>query len=71
MGLTDDDVSASHKHALLNTVDVNARHSKHAQTIVEGFRRGIYANDVKFYVANLAEWIDHHQRARHLATEKD
>ncbi|KAL9123239.1 MAG: hypothetical protein Q9187_000220 [Circinaria calcarea] len=47
------------RRAVVHTVDVSEKHSRHAQKIVYGFRRGIYAGDVEFHVDNVNEWIDH------------
>lgn len=45
--------------AVVHTVDVSEKHSRHAQKIVYGFRRGMYAGNVDFHVGNVNEWIDH------------
>ncbi|KAI9656572.1 MAG: hypothetical protein M1821_004779 [Bathelium mastoideum] len=45
------------RRAILHTIDVSRRHSKHAEKIVRNFRRGIYAGDVDFHVGDVSEWI--------------
>ena len=49
----------SQRKAVIHTVDMSRSHSQHAQKIVYGFRRGMYAGDVDFNVGNVNEWIDH------------
>ena len=50
--------------AVLHTVDVSSRFSAHAEKIVRGFRRGMYAGDVDFYVASVENWIAEQTRRR-------
>ncbi len=38
---------------MLHTLDVSAAHSAHAERLVRGFRRGLYAGDVDFHVGDL------------------
>ena len=45
------------RHAIIHTVEVKAAHSQRARQVVRGFRRGIYAGDVDFYVGDVDEWI--------------
>ncbi|KAI9692187.1 MAG: hypothetical protein M1822_006417 [Bathelium mastoideum] len=45
------------RRAILHTLDVSRRHSRHAEKIVRNFRRGIYAGDVDFHVGDVSEWI--------------
>ncbi|KAF2868025.1 S-adenosyl-L-methionine-dependent methyltransferase [Massariosphaeria phaeospora] len=45
------------RRAIVHTLDISAKHSKHAQKIVEGFRRGIYAGNVDFHVGDVSAWI--------------
>ena len=44
------------RRAVIHSVDVSARYSTYAQTIVEGFRRGLYAPHVDFHVGDVGEW---------------
>lgn len=39
-------------------MDVSAQFSDHAKKIVNGFRHGVYSEDVSFYVAKVSEWLD-------------
>ena len=50
--------------AVLHTVDVNAKYSAHAEMIVRGFRRGLYAGSVDFYVSSVENWIEEQSRRR-------
>lgn len=52
------------RHAIVHTVDVSALYSQHATTIVQGFRRGIYAKDVEFYVDDVSNWVNEQFRIR-------
>lgn len=44
--------------AIIHSLDISPTHSEHARTIVEGFRRGMYINDVEFHVGDISKWID-------------
>ena len=60
------------RKAVIHTVDISHRFSAHAEKIVRGFRRGIYAGNVDFYVSRVEKWISsqiaqrHHGRAKAL-----
>ncbi|OJJ82091.1 tRNA (adenine-N(1)-)-methyltransferase [Aspergillus glaucus CBS 516.65] len=43
--------------AVIHTVDVSPKFSVHAERTVRGFRRGIYAGNVDFYVGHVENWI--------------
>ncbi|WEW57656.1 hypothetical protein PRK78_003123 [Emydomyces testavorans] len=47
------------RRAIIHTVEISAKHSSHAEKIVRGFRRGMYAGNVDFYVASVENWIEH------------
>lgn len=49
---------ARHRQAIIHSLDNIHQHSKHAQNIVQGFRRGLYNSDVEFHVGDVSEWID-------------
>ncbi|ODQ51345.1 hypothetical protein SAICODRAFT_48173, partial [Saitoella complicata NRRL Y-17804] len=43
----------------VHTIDINTRHSKHAEGVVAGFRRGMYSKDVEFYApTNPSAWCE-------------
>ena len=48
----------SQRRATIHTIDVSSKHSKHAQTIVDGFRQGMYSQNVEFHVGDVSNWID-------------
>ena len=50
--------------AIIHSLEISQRHSEHAKQIVEGFRRGIYINDVDFHVSDVSKWIDNRIFAR-------
>ncbi|EME49578.1 hypothetical protein DOTSEDRAFT_164087 [Dothistroma septosporum NZE10] len=43
------------RHAIIHTIDVSPKFSAHAQTVVAGFRHGIYARNVDFHVGDVSE----------------
>lgn len=47
----------AHRRAVVHSVDVSAKFSAHAEQIVRGFRRGIYAGHVDFHVGPVEDWI--------------
>ncbi|EED24509.1 tRNA (adenine-N(1)-)-methyltransferase [Talaromyces stipitatus ATCC 10500] len=47
----------SQRSAVIHTVDVSPKFSRHAEQIVRGFRRGIYAGNVDFHVGAVEDWI--------------
>ncbi|OBT61778.1 hypothetical protein VE03_09076 [Pseudogymnoascus sp. 23342-1-I1] len=54
------------RRAVINTLDVSARHSEHAQKVVAGWRQGMYAHSVDFHVGSIPEYI-----SSRLATSPD
>lgn len=45
------------RKAVIHTIDISSKYSKHAAKIVAGFRHGVYANNVDFHVGDASEWI--------------
>ncbi|KAF9699254.1 hypothetical protein EKO04_002941 [Ascochyta lentis] len=45
------------RRAIVHTLDVSSKHSKHAKKIVQGFRHGLYAGNVDFHVGDVSAWI--------------
>lgn len=56
------------RRAVIHTLDISSKHSKHAKKIVQGFRRGIYAANVDFHVGDVSSWIAQQKASRR--TEK-
>lgn len=54
----------THRRALIHTVDVNEKYLSLAESNVRGFRRGIYAGNVDFYVSSVENWIQEQTRRR-------
>lgn len=54
----------ANRGAIVHTVDISGKHSKHARKIVGGFKHGMYAGSVDFYVGDPTSWITEQQRAR-------
>ncbi|KAK2871621.1 hypothetical protein FQN49_002993 [Arthroderma sp. PD_2] len=52
------------RNAILHTVEISPNVSLHAEQIVRGFRRGIYAGSVDFYVSSAENWIQHQVESR-------
>lgn len=50
--------SVHRRQAIIHSLDNSPEHSKHARKIVQGFRRGLYSNDVEFHVGDVSEWVD-------------
>ncbi|KAL2005646.1 hypothetical protein VTN00DRAFT_10139 [Thermoascus crustaceus] len=51
------DAWRAQRRAVIHTVDVSPNFSAHAEQIVRGFRRGIYAGNVDFHVGRVEDWI--------------
>lgn len=49
---------ARRRNAIIHTLDNLPKHSEHARNIVQGFRRGLYSNDIEFHVGDVSDWID-------------
>ncbi|PNS13897.1 hypothetical protein CAC42_1388 [Sphaceloma murrayae] len=45
------------RRAVLHTIDISEKYSKHAEKIVAGFRRGMYAGHVDFHVGSVSDWV--------------
>ena len=52
------------RRAILHTLDISSKHSKHARKIVQGFRRGMYAGNVDFHVGDVSAWVAQQQTSR-------
>ncbi|KAK4507005.1 hypothetical protein PRZ48_000739 [Zasmidium cellare] len=52
------------RRAVIHTTDVSSQFSAHAQTVVEGFRQGIYARNVDFHVGDVSEVLKSLQSSR-------
>ncbi|CAN9326543.1 unnamed protein product [Alternaria alternata] len=52
------------RRAIIHTLDISSKHSKHAKKIVEGFRHGMYAGNVDFHVGDVSEWIAKQRASR-------
>ncbi|KAI4756509.1 adenine-N(1)--methyltransferase-like protein [Aureobasidium sp. EXF-3400] len=53
------------RKAVIHTIEISPKHSKHAAKIVAGYRHGRYADNVDFHVGDASEWIksEHVRRA--------
>ncbi|KAJ5570055.1 uncharacterized protein N7459_009485 [Penicillium hispanicum] len=58
------DAWRAQRNAVIHTVDVSSKFSALAEKNVRGFRRGIYAGDVDFYVGPVENWIAEQKRRR-------
>ncbi|KAF1838717.1 hypothetical protein BDW02DRAFT_636148 [Decorospora gaudefroyi] len=45
------------RRAIIHSLDIHSRHSKHAKKIVGDFRHGMYAGNVDFHVGDVSDWI--------------
>lgn len=62
------DAWRAQRNAIIHSVDVSAKFSTLAERNVRGFRRGIYAGDVDFYVGAVENWIAEQQKKRRAKT---
>jgi hypothetical protein len=58
------DAWRAQRNAIIHTVDVSAKFSALAEKNVRGFRRGMYAGDVDFYVGPVETWIAQQKELR-------
>ncbi|KAK1149280.1 hypothetical protein N8T08_006502 [Aspergillus melleus] len=58
------DAWRSQRRAVIHTVDVSPSFSARAEKTVRGFRRGLYAGNVDFYVGHAENWIAEQIRQR-------
>ncbi|KAE8328293.1 S-adenosyl-L-methionine-dependent methyltransferase [Aspergillus sergii] len=58
------DAWRTQRKAIIHTVDVSPKFSAHAEKTVRGFRRGLYAGNVDFYVGHVENWIAEQKRLR-------
>lgn len=47
----------SNRRAILHTLDIFAVNSAHAEKVVQGFRKGLYAGNVDFHVGDVSDFI--------------
>ncbi|KAL4989136.1 S-adenosyl-L-methionine-dependent methyltransferase [Aspergillus falconensis] len=45
------------RKAIIHTVEVSPIFSRHAEKLIRGFRRGIYAGNIDFYVGRVENWV--------------
>ena len=45
------------RQAVIHTLDISWRHSKHAEQIVKGFRQGLYSHDIIFHVGDVSKYV--------------
>lgn len=50
----------SRRKAVIHSIDVSEKHSKHARKVVQEFRRGIYAHNIDFHVGSVSDWAREH-----------
>lgn len=58
------DLWRARRSAVIHTVDISPKYATHAEKIVRGFRRGIYAGNVDFYVGHIQNWITEQRKQR-------
>ncbi|KAF1991881.1 hypothetical protein K402DRAFT_416395 [Aulographum hederae CBS 113979] len=56
------------RRAILHTLDISAKHSAHAQKVVQGFRHGLYSPHVDFHVGNVSDFITSRLHSRPTAS---
>ncbi|GAB7354379.1 hypothetical protein MBLNU459_g4881t1 [Dothideomycetes sp. NU459] len=45
------------RRAVIHTIDVSSKYSKHASKVVQGFRHGLYSDNVDFHVGDVSKWV--------------
>ncbi|PWY80682.1 adenine-N(1)--methyltransferase [Aspergillus heteromorphus CBS 117.55] len=58
------DAWRSHRNAIIHSVDITPKSAVHAEGVVRGFRRGIYAGNVDFSAGHVEDWIAEQKRQR-------
>ncbi|KAF2275066.1 S-adenosyl-L-methionine-dependent methyltransferase [Westerdykella ornata] len=56
----------ANRRAIIHTLDIAVKHTKHAKQIVQGFRHGMYARNVDFHVGDVSEWIAEQKELRNI-----
>lgn len=51
------DLWKASRKAVIHTIDISPKYSKHAAKVVAGFRHGIYSGNVDFHVGDVSEWV--------------
>lgn len=46
------------RRAIVHTLDISAKHSEHARSVVRNFRQGLYTSTIDFHVGDVTEWIN-------------
>lgn len=54
----DYDFWRANRRAVIHTLDINEKHSKHAQSIVKNFRQGMYSPNVDFHVGTIEDYLE-------------
>ncbi|TKA61694.1 hypothetical protein B0A49_11558 [Cryomyces minteri] len=52
------------RRAVIHTLDIAEKHSNHAKQVVAGFKHGVYAGNVEFYVGDVDDWVNGQLRER-------
>lgn len=52
------------RKAVIHTIDISPKYSKHAAKVVAGFRHGLYADNVDFHVGDASGWIKSEHECR-------
>ncbi|KAI5195889.1 adenine-N(1)--methyltransferase-like protein [Aureobasidium subglaciale] len=45
------------RKAVIHTIDISPKYSKHAAKVVAGFRHGLYTDNIDFHVGDASAWI--------------
>jgi tRNA (adenine57-N1/adenine58-N1)-methyltransferase catalytic subunit len=54
----------STRGAIVHTLDIDPQNSQHAERIIRGFQRGMYAGDVDFHTGDVSEWVTNQLQRR-------
>lgn len=55
------------RNAITHTLDISQQRSLYAQSVVDGFRQGLYSKDIDFHVGDVKSWLDGRTSAQNQA----
>lgn len=56
---------------IIHSLDRSSRHSRAARDVVRGFRRGMYSDNVEFYIGDPSEWMRSQLESRGMAANPE
>lgn len=59
----------TNRRAIIHTIDISPKYRKHAESIVRGFRHGLYYDNIDFHVGDVSNWIQQQRSVREKDTQ--